>query len=137
MSFRIRHCSCAILLTTFLGCGSDHSVVSGKVTYQGKPLICGTVSYHFDDNTMFSGGISPDGNYYIPTCGRGHARVTVTTSRPPAIPANLGRGDPPDPKTTPDPSKWFEIPSKYGNPETSSKEVNVSAGRNSIDITLD
>lgn len=132
----------SLLLVTILlafGCSSGESSVTGRVTYQGKPLVVGTVTLHFDDNNVFSGGISPDGTYYIPAAARGHGRVAVISPKPAPAVVLPARGEAPSPSADPviDPNKWFEIPAKYGSPETSGKEVTVGSGKNVIDIKLE
>ena len=120
------------------GCGAPkETTVSGKVTYQGKPLITGFVLLRFDDNNEVNGAIAVDGTYTIRTVFQGHAKIAVGSPKPPDPAASAGRQAPNvDPSTLPDPKNWVPIPEKYLNTETSGLEITVGGGTNKKDIEL-
>jgi hypothetical protein len=127
----------ACLALVALSCGGGKSAVNGKVSYKGKPLVCGTISFYYPDNTSVDGGIDPDGNFTIINAKPGKAKVTVVSNRPAgADPRAAGRGGAPAGPVA-DPAKWFEIPPKYNDPATTDKEVELKSGPNLINIDLD
>ncbi|HSQ56619.1 MAG TPA: hypothetical protein VLM40_12825 [Gemmata sp.] len=72
-----------LLCTTLLlaGCGKSSGSVSGKVSYQGKALKGGSVSFVSEDGgRSFAGPIKEDGTYTIPDLLSGEYKVCVETS---------------------------------------------------------
>jgi hypothetical protein len=68
----------AVLCLAGSGCGKGHGEVSGKVTYQGKPLTSGTVSLMDSDGSVQSAAIQPDGRYSFAAVVEGPATLVVT-----------------------------------------------------------
>jgi len=126
-----------VCLVVLAGCASPDTNIRGRVTYKNQPLVTGVVSLLFADGTLASGQIDPDGNFMIVTTSHGHARVGVWSPKPTSADASLKRDEAPSVGSNPNAAKWFEIPAKYSNPETSGKEVTVGTGRVTIDIALD
>src|SRR5262245_48665591 len=148
------------LLALAGGCSPAVCDVSGKVTYLGKPVVCGTVIFVGPDGMTKAANISQDGTYRVKGVGVGHARVGVV-SQDPARPLdpykaerthgkdaveptddsgrdpNAGRvfKNPPADKsnwTEPnvDRSKWTPLPKKYEYVPPSGLTVDLKGGEN-------
>src|SRR5437016_3362903 len=63
-----------ILIGIATGCGGNTAIVSGKVTYQGRPVTSGSVIVLNQDGTAESWVILPDGTYSVPGVKRGHVK---------------------------------------------------------------
>ena len=119
------------------GCGGEpRADVTGKVTYNGKPLAFGSVIM------LKAGGpgeptvaeIQPDGTYTFYGIPVGETRIGVVSSNP-NFKLEL-RGDQKQPPPKADPKLWFPIPSKYSQPTDSGLRCSLSAGPNAHDIDL-
>lgn len=125
------------------GCGAKVATVSGKVTYQGKPVVYGVVSIIGPDGITQSGSIEPDGSFTVRGVGVGEGKVAVTSMKPPdgtgSKAKGVGRDAPgdderkpaePDPAASPEVIKnWFPIPAKYGDHKQSGLTVTVGDGK--------
>lgn len=125
------------------GCGGVGDV-SGKVTYQGKPVVTGSVTFYGPDKTPYLGAIDERGNYKVVGVPTGARPVTVA-SPDPLPPPGAKSGKPsnpslpegaPEPKAT-RPEGWRPIPANYGDPNASKLTFEVRGGTNTIDIPLD
>jgi len=119
------------------GCGSsgpELAAVYGKVTYNGKPVPMGTVSFQPDapDGRVAVGEIEPDGTYMLQTenpgdgAQLGNYHVAISAVDAPVldyIPAK------------PVPPKRL-VPEKYEKPETSGLTATVKSGSNDIPFDL-
>lgn len=58
-----------VSLLSIVGCGSSSGLVSvkGKITYNGKPVSSGTVSFVSDDSATAYGNLTADGSYELMT----------------------------------------------------------------------
>jgi hypothetical protein len=145
------------------GCGGGVGDVSGKITYKGKEVVFGTVSFVGADGIPRAARINPDGTYTVKDVAVGEAKITVVSELPPqggnsTQPRGGGRGReelPPDaPKDLPsreqlgrgetpevvDPAivkKWFPIPADLGDVTKTKLRFNVRKGPNTYDIVLD
>jgi hypothetical protein len=130
------------------GCNGSTADVKGKVTFNGKPVVYGTVVLVGADGLARSGAIQPDGSYRVKDVPVGTARVAVTSPRPPgSAPAKkaIERGaDVTDDKPQPEPpppappeviQNWISLPEKYGDPSKSEVTVTVKSGE-PADIVL-
>lgn len=125
------------LLTVLLlsGCGEAATKVSGKVSYRGKPLNSGTITFFCKDNQVVrSCQIGPDGGYAIDNVPIGNAKITVSVPPPPPkMSAEVAKmapsGDEPPPKPV-------LVPTKYGDPEKSGLTYQVQKGSQPHDIDL-
>lgn len=120
----------AVLLAalTFTGCGPAATDLTGKVTYQGKPVVFGSVVVIDASGTTKSGTIQPDGTYRVDNVRVGAVKVAVSSPPPPGTPP-VGKQDPrdasdkptePPPAAPPEVLKnWVAIPNKYGDPNES------------------
>jgi hypothetical protein len=112
------------------------------VTYDGKPLVSGSVMMVADDGLPLVGVINPDGSYTVSGVPVGKVRVAVN-SPPPEPPVNAGGPAGPlgkNPASAPPPlvddAGWFPIPEKYGDPEQSGLTFHVKRGPNIYNIDL-
>lgn len=129
------------------GCGGGTANVSGKVTFNGKPVVYGTVVVIGADGSSKSGTIQPDGSYRVSGVALGAAKVAVSSPPPPgseqARKQFRAKDDAPDkPPLEPQAPaseevirNWVAIPDKYGDPNKSEITVSVKSGQ-SLDIDL-
>jgi len=111
--------------------------VSGKVTFQGKPLVFGTIVFEGSNGALHQGNIAKDGSYVVSGVATGEAKAAVSSRNPKSsdfIP--IQRGGAPKPPPRPDFPGWFPIPSKYDAPYTSGLTYSIQRGENKIDIEL-
>jgi hypothetical protein len=134
------------------GCGSSTGTVSGKVTYNGKPLKGGSVTFFVSGAKpdRVSAEIDRDGKYTAYNVPAGKAIVTVDTDRlnpknikgkryspPPGVAApkgfNEGKGG-----VSPEEAaeRFVEIPSKYSKEDESGLTCEVKGGAQPHDIDL-
>lgn len=128
------------LLVGSVGC-QGKGTVSGKVSYQGKPVVFGTVLVLDSDQHIHQGNIEPDGSFTIHDIRRGEIRIAVSSPDPttPLLekPESKAQNDPAESHRRAElKTKWFPIPEKYGNPEQSGLTATVKGGENSHNIDL-
>jgi hypothetical protein len=112
--------------------------VSGKVTYQGKPLTGGTVSFVSTETKRpnANGPISPDGTYNLHTqnfgsgAALGDYDVMISAVDPNEYNTPLPGTAALEKKTK------TTIPKKYGDPKTSGLKETVKSGTNTFDFDL-
>ena len=121
-----------VLNLALLGCeNNEYSALSGKVTFQGKPLTVGTVSFkHKTAGTTGYGNLQSDGSYSVKTgrnAGllRGEYAVYVVATE--IIPSDGNSA----------PNVKLLIPSHYAEPETSGLNCTVPAASDTYDIILE
>jgi hypothetical protein len=129
----------ALLAGLVCGCGpkEEHPEtvpVQGKVTYKGKPVPKGTVTFQPDAGQPSAGEIQPDGTYQLSTFAPkdgalpGHHRVMII--------ANTG-----DPTKIPGSSPGYVtpvdlVPKKYNQLGSSGLEATVSKDKTTYDFDL-
>jgi hypothetical protein len=120
-----------------LGCGGRGDV-SGKVTYQGKPLVFGTVQIEGSDNLLRQGVIQSDGTYIVRNVAAGDARVAVSSANPNSSDFQpIVKGENPKPPPPRPPVKgWFPIPQGYQDISKPKLTFKVNSGQNTWDIDL-
>ena len=126
----------AALLVLVAGCGGTGDV-SGKVTFNGKPLVWGTVQFEGSDNMLKQANINSDGTYAIKGVATGEAKVAVSSINPRSAdfqPRVVEGQKPPPPP--PEVKGWFPIPAKYDTPHKSGLTYTIKTGENKIDIEL-
>jgi hypothetical protein len=111
--------------------------VSVKVTYNGKPLVFGTVQFEGSDGGLRQGNIEADGSYSVSGVATGEAKVAVSSRNPKssdfqAIQREGQKKLPP----LPDRPGWFQIPDKYEMTYKSGLAYPIKRGANTIDIEL-
>ncbi len=119
----------ACLLWLAVGCGGP-GIITGKVTFDGKPLPGGLVTVFDADNNAQSGQIGTDGTYIVGNIHPGPVKVTVRTVRATGSFAHPdGRKNPYGP--------FVQIPGKYADPDKADLKLNVKPGRQEFAIDLD
>jgi hypothetical protein len=127
-----------LVVLALIGCASkNEGVVSGTVTYQGKALTMGTVSFLDSSNQwLASSRINKKGQYEIQSkVPAGPVKITVTT---PGSSKAGGRGPNPGAKNKlgePFP-QVIPIPAKYSSADSSGLTYTVKPGENNFDIDL-
>jgi hypothetical protein len=86
------------------------STIEGKVTYNGKPLPDGSITFHLKDD-QFVGARIKDGQFRVDRVPVGTVKVTFS-------------------------SKKLRIPTKYGVPETSPLTLEVKKGKGVADFQI-
>jgi len=150
-------CLCGLLLVE--GCGSGKGTVSGKVSYQGKPVPAGTVSFIPETGSPVISPIAEDGTYTIRNIAAGKVKITVETdSARPALDKtgraatrhkggggggvsqefmkqNLEKMNPKmaDPERA---KRYVQIPPNYREPDKTNLTFEVKSGKQEHDIDL-
>jgi hypothetical protein len=126
----------ALLVFSMVGCGPGRGDVSGKVTYQGKPLVFGTVQFETKEGIKQS-NIKEDGTYTIPRVVAGEIKAAVNSPNPNSSDhqAIMREGQEPPPPRTPI-KGWFAIPAEYQNLSSAKLSYTVNTGQNKFDIEL-
>jgi hypothetical protein len=116
--------------------------VTGKVTYRGRPVVYGTVTFHrLGGRTAYSGVIRPDGSYTVE--GLPPAPFTITViSRHPSKGRSIARapaGGNPDQAAAAESlvKSWFRLPKRYETSDTSGLTLDVDSNRVRYDINLE
>lgn len=131
-------------MTICFGCGPglpETAPVHGRVTYQGKPVVEGTIMFYPKNGRPATASLAPDGAYRLTTfkpndgATLGYHRVTIEARRitPTIIPPDgdvesVGAYGPPK-------VEWL-LPEKYSGLKTSSLTAEVKRGDNAIDFNL-
>lgn len=140
----------AVGLSLIAGCGDSKGSrgptgkVSGKVTFDGKPLPsgCTIVFTHQDKAVAITAPIGSDGSYSLPNALVGTHKVSFM------VPVEAAAAAPPDP-SNPEAYKAFmlgqakaptedkpPIPKRYCSPDQSGLTFTVQEGENKYDIDL-
>jgi hypothetical protein len=123
-----------VLLLVVLGCQGKGDV-SGKVTYQDKAIVFGTVLFEGSDGNTRQGNIEKDGSYCVRGVATGEAHVAVNSPNPKAI-SLVSKNPDRKPEPYPDAPGWFQIPKQYEAPSTSGLTYKIKGGSNEINIEL-
>ena len=70
-----------IVLAAAGGCGGP-ATITGKVTYQGRPVVYGSVIFLSADKTARSAVIQPDGSYTVENVPPGAVKIGVISRDP-------------------------------------------------------
>jgi hypothetical protein len=144
----IQRGSWMLLLLLLTGCSSK-GTITGKITYQGKPLPVGTVTFVPEQGGSFISDIR-DGEYKVMKVPSGPVKIAIATPsqsppaqyieqmRPPAellekmVPGKAGEGsDKPFQERKP-----VSIPKRFSDPTTSGLTYTVKSGPQVFDIDL-
>lgn len=123
-----------LLALVVVGC-SGRGDVSGKVSYNGKPVVFGTVLILAKDRSH-QGEIKTDGSYSVSGVAVGTVRVAVNSPNPKKIELYPNKNPEFKQDPYPDVPGWFAIPKQYEAVETSGLTYTVNGGSNTIDIEL-
>jgi hypothetical protein len=113
-----------------VGCGSDLAFVSGTISYQGKPLDTGRITFQGSGLPMAYGEVDSSGRYTLNTGEKqgitpGTYNVAIASYE---IGEITGRGNPPAAKLI--------TPAKYANMDTTDLKAEVVPGNNRFDFEL-
>jgi len=116
------------LLPLLASCGRGWGHVSGTVSYQGKPLPNGTITFYDEANQAVSGHIEADGKYAVSKVAAGKVKITVTAPMPVFLPGDQMA------------KKQFvnmpNLPARYADAEKSGLGREVKPGIQTIDFDL-
>ena len=131
-------------LAACIGCGPSRpemAAVHGRVTYQGKPVVEGTIVFYPEKGRPATGTLAPDGSYRLTTfdandgamLGRHHVtiearRITAPMMQGEAAGEEVGVYGPPK-------VEWL-LPEKYAGRDSSPLTAEVKPGDNTIDFDL-
>jgi hypothetical protein len=123
--------------------GGRSATVTGRVTLQGRPVICGSIVLVATDGRSAAGRIEPDGSFTVANAPTGDVTVTVASPDPlvqhyasqikttrERVPVTQWAAMPVDRK------QWFVLPKKYEDSRTSDLKLTIKGGRNECDVTL-
>jgi hypothetical protein len=137
----------ALLLLSVNGCGPSRGNVTGKVSYQGRPLAWGTVVLIASDQMAYHGAIHQDGTYTIRNVPTGMARVGIASADPyPAREPSKAAQEELEARLRkagreilerPARGTWFAIPAKYGDPQTSGVTTQIATGTATLNFDLE
>jgi hypothetical protein len=124
-----------VALAVLCGCGRT-AKITGKVTYQGRPVVYGSVIFLSADKTVRSCIIESDGSYSIEGVPTGEVKVSVASPNPSRgrsttrrrMPVEAGRKE--TGSQGPAVEGWFPLPAAYELPFV------VGSGHVSHDIDL-
>lgn len=115
-----------VMFAFLTGCSRSDCSLSGKVSFQGKPIVYGSVVALAQNQQSFQGPIRPDGTYLITEipAGIGQLRLTVHSPDPNPITPKSRRSRAKGIGKQPEQSQeihrrndlsahWFPIPEKY------------------------
>lgn len=131
----LAYVTAASLLLFLAGCQGTGSV-SGKVTFQGKPLVYGTVLLIGSDNVSVQAAIQKDGSYSASGLAPGEVKVAVNSPNPKGVAIYAGWKDPSKKPPQFEVPGWFAIPQKYEDVTTSGLTIPLKSGANEFDIDL-
>ncbi len=126
---------CLVVLPA--GCGPKFVSVSGTVTYQGKALSGGTVTFYDSTNKPRSSPIDANGGYALKDVATGKARIAVFA--PMDIPFDStgtglkGGGVAPKPAA----ATAVTLPAKYNDPDKSGLTCDVKTIDQKHEVKLD
>lgn len=131
---RLHHYGLICFSIVFLGAGCsgpsqlETAPVKGTVTYKGKPLKFGNVSFRPEAGSPSTGRIQEDGTFTLSTYGDGDGAIVGTNQVSiTATERDAGQEKEVDPNTELTVSKSL-IPSKYTSFSTSELTAEVKAG---------
>lgn len=133
-----------VIVLAFFFSGPKRATVSGRITFQGKPVIWGSVVLVGPDGRCAAGRIEQDGTYRVENASTGAVTVGVI-SRDPLVQnwatnlkstrnrptAKLFSAKPPV-----DRNRWFPLPAHFEEPASSGVTLSIKGGTNETDITL-
>jgi len=127
-----------LLAVMAVGCGSKTATISGKVTYQGKPLPGGFVNFISEgpNATTKPSPIQKDGSYSVSGVPIGPAKITVqgVASRKFRVPQKM-QNTPGVADAKSDQPEVF-VPAWYGIPDQTDLKYDVQPGSQTHDIPL-
>ena len=140
VSLRVFLCRAAVfglLGIAAAGCQRTGSV-AGKVSYQNKTVVYGTVLVVATDGNTHQGNIGEDGSYSVQGIRVGDARLAINSPDPTAPIVNKAEQKNPeeDKRRAGLKAKWFPLPRDLGDANKSGLTVQVKGGEDRHDIEL-
>jgi len=134
----------AACMVACVGCGPSRpetAMVSGRVTYQGKSVVEGTIVFQPEQGRPAMGSLAADGSYTLTTfdpgdgalLGRHRVMIEARRITVPALPG--GAADESVGTYGPPKVEWL-VPEKYSRLETTPLTAEVKEGENTIDFDL-
>ena len=134
----------AALALLAAGCGSGKGTITGEVTYKGKPIAWGRITFVCQEGKQSTHSAHIiKGQYKIENCPIGPVKISVESFVAYAPPADnpmvqrsreAGYVEPPADVVGKD--KYVDIPKDYGNSDLSGLEYTVTRGDNTHNIDL-
>jgi hypothetical protein len=121
------------------GCGKPKGSVSGKVTYQGKPLTAGFVLFTPEKGSVVDARIDNEGNYRAENIPVGTAKISVRADAGVNTEALRNMSNPRDPSEMAKamiPQSRAPDLGNYKDPEKSGLTYDVKKGPQEHDIEL-
>jgi hypothetical protein len=133
-----------VIVLAMIFSGPRKATVTGRVTFQGKPVIWGSVIVVGADGRAASGAIEPDGTYRVENASPGSVNVGVVSRDPlvqhwaTSLKTTRARPSAKVFTTAPpvDRKRWFPIPQQYEEPASSGVTLTLKSGTNETDISL-
>jgi hypothetical protein len=140
MNLANNRCALALGAVFLAGCSAAKGSLSGEVTYQGMPVVYGTVTAVGGDGITHSANIEPDGTYRLNNLPAGEVKLAVISPEPPDAAAIERHGERSGGKIA-NPgglvrAKWLKIPGEYGDPRTSQLTTTVTANHSIFHLQL-
>ncbi|MEN6450531.1 MAG: hypothetical protein ABFC96_08580 [Thermoguttaceae bacterium] len=108
--------------------------VSGKLTFRGKPLARGTISFISNNGGIVASGNLEKGRYTVVKAPVGPCKIAVQVHQ---APLRIWMPDPNQPNQDPPPDPDFvPIPPRYQDFDESGLTYTVTAGQHTYDIDL-
>ncbi len=124
-------CSALVAILVLAGCGPSFNKVSGTVSYKGKKLTMGTITFVGDDSKKTFTTIAGNGFYEAIEPPLGKVKVSIAVKPPPNIPVPKGLEKGATQKIEP-----VIIPPNYGDANKSGLTTEIKSGSNTYDIDL-
>jgi hypothetical protein len=135
------------LLAATAGCGPDYpetAPVTGRVTWQGEPVVSGDVMFYPEEGRIARGAIQSDGSYTLTTFQSEDGALLGTHQV--AIDASRVENPGPQAKSMMDeynvrlpdeePRITWLVPEQYSRPQSSGLTAEVTEGENVINFEL-
>jgi hypothetical protein len=140
MPDRYRRVSLTLMIASIglvCGCGSS-ATVSGKVSFDGRPVTYGSVIFLCDDNTAYSTAIQPDGTYRLEQIRSGDVKIGVITPAPSKSSKHQRSTPLADAKAASPGAKSDRImvPKRFRDPVGSGLIAKIGSGNVSYDIDI-
>jgi len=140
---RVPQLVAASLALAAAGCGGGVGNLSGKVTFNGKPVTSGTVQVFLTDGSTKTSDISNDGSYRINDVPAGTVKIGVSSPNPQQryndLVAMAKTEEQKKAIQVPDPAllkSWVALPNELAQSGTSNLTATVNKGENPHDLAL-
>jgi hypothetical protein len=131
------------LIASSTGCAAGKGDLTGKVTFNGKPVTSGTVQAFLPDGTNKTSDIAPDGSYKLLDLPAGTVKLGVSSPNPKKrYEELLGFAKTEEQRKAvpqPDPAlvkSWVALPDSFESPDSSGLSATVNKGENTQDLVL-